>query len=162
MTGFEAARAHMIESQLRPNKVGDVRVLAAFGAIRRELFVPDHLRPVAYIDEDLPLGANRFLMEPTIAARLLQSAAIEVKDTVLMVGAGTGYEAAVAARLARSVVALEEDPDLARRARAALVEHSIASVSIVEGPLPLGYRSRAPYDVIFLSGAVTEVPAEIA
>ena len=114
MTVFEAARTHMIESQLRPNKVRDVRVLAAFGAIRRELFVSDHLWPVAYIDEDLPLGANRFLMDPTIAARLLQTAAIEVKDTVLMVGAGTGYEAALAARLARSAVALEEDPDLAR------------------------------------------------
>jgi len=162
MTVFEAARAHMIESQLRPNKVGDVRVLAAFGAIRRELFVSDHLRPVAYIDEDLPLGANRFLMEPTIAARLLQSAAIEVKDTVLMVGAGTGYEAALAAKLARSVVALEEDPDLARRARAALVEHSIASASVVEGPLPLGYRQRAPYDVIFFCGAVADVPSAIA
>ena len=161
MTVFEAARAHMIESQLRPNKVGDVRVLAAFDAIRRELFVPDQLRPVAYIDEDLPLGAGRFLMEPTIAARLLQSAAIEVSDTVLMVGASMGYEAALAARLARSAVALEEDPDLARRARAALVEHSIASANVVEGPLPLGYRQRAPYDVIFFCGAVADVPSAI-
>jgi protein-L-isoaspartate(D-aspartate) O-methyltransferase len=162
MTVFEAARAHMIESQLRPNKVGDARVLAVLATIRRELFVPDRFKPVAYIDEDLPLGANRFLMKPTIAGRLLQSAAIEVTDTVLMVGAGTGYEAALAARLARSVVVLEEDPDLARRARAALVEHSIASVSVVEGPLPLGYRQRAPYDVIFFCGAIADVPSEIA
>jgi protein-L-isoaspartate(D-aspartate) O-methyltransferase len=162
MTIFEAARAHMIESQLRPNKVRDARVLAAFAAIRRELFVPEHLRPVAYIDEDLPLGANRFLMEPAIAARLLQAAAVELNDAVLMVGAGTSYEAALAARLARSVVALEEDPDLARRARAALVEHSIASVSVVEGPLSVGYPSRAPYDVILFCGAVADVPSEIA
>jgi protein-L-isoaspartate(D-aspartate) O-methyltransferase len=162
MTVFEAARAHMIESQLRPNKVRDARVLAAFAAILRELFVPEHLRPVAYIDEDIPLGANRFLMEPAIAARLLQAAAIELNDAVLTVGAGTGYEAALAARLARSVVALEEDPDLARRARAALVEHSIASVSVVEGPLSVGYPSRAPYDVILFCGAVADVPSEIA
>jgi protein-L-isoaspartate(D-aspartate) O-methyltransferase len=162
MTVFEAARVYMIESQLRPNKVRAERVLAAFAAIRRELFVPEHLRPVAYTDEDLPLGANRFLMEPAIAARLLQSAAIELNDAVLMVGAGMGYEAALAARLARSVVALEEDPDLARRARAALVEHSIASVSVVEGPLSVGYPSRALYDVIFFCGAVAEVPSEIA
>ena len=162
MTAFEAARAHMIESQLRPNKVRDVRVLAAFAAIRRELFVPEHLRPVAYIDEDLPLGANRFLMEPAIAARLLQSAAIELNDAVLMVGAGTGYEAALGAKLARSIVALEEDQELARRARTALVEHSIASVSVVEGPLSVGYPSRAPYNVIFLCGAVADVPSEIA
>ena len=162
MTVFEAARAHMIESQLRPNKVTDARVLDAFASIRRELFVPEHLKPVAYIDEDLPIGANRYLMEPTVAARMLQAAAVKFNDAVLIIGAGTGYEAALAARLARTVVALEADPDLARRARAALVEHSIASVSVVEGPLAQGYRARGPYDVIFFCGAVAEVPPEVA
>jgi len=161
MTKFEAARAHMIESQLRPNKVMDGRVLRAFAEIRRELFVPQHLRVVAYIDEDLPLGSGRYLTEPMVAARLLQAATIERTDTVLIIGAGMGYEAALAALLARSVVAVEEDPELARRARAALVEHSIASVSVVEGPLPQGYRPRAPYDVILFCGAVAEVPSEI-
>ena len=162
MTVFETARAHMIDSQLRPNKVADARVLGAFAAIRRELFVPEHLQAVAYVDEDLPLGAGRYLMEPMVAARLLQAAAVERGDAVLIVGAGTGYEAALAARLARSVIALEEDPDFARGARAALVEHSIASVNVVEGPLLRGYRPRAPYEVIFFSGAVAEVPSEVA
>jgi protein-L-isoaspartate(D-aspartate) O-methyltransferase len=167
MTVFETARAHMVESQLRPNKVTDPRVLDAFSSIRRELFVPEHLKPVAYIDEDLPIGVNRYLMEPAVAARLLQAAAMVLNNmvlnnTVLIVGAGTGYEAALASMLARSIVALEEDPGLARRARTALVEHSIASVSVVEGTLSLGYRSRAPYDVIFFCGAVAGVPAEIA
>jgi len=161
MTEFGAARAHMIESQLRPNKVIDARVLDAFGGIRRELFVPDHLRVVAYIDEDLPLGGGRYLMEPMVVARLLQAAQIEPTDKVLIIGAGTGYEAALAAALARSVIALEEDPELARRARAALVEHFIASVSVVEGPLPQGYRPRAPYDVVLFCGAVADVPSEI-
>jgi protein-L-isoaspartate(D-aspartate) O-methyltransferase len=161
MTKFDAARAHMIESQLRPNKVMDGRVLRAFAEIRRELFVSEHLRVVAYIDEDLPLGGGRYLMEPMVAARLLQAATIERTDTVLIIGAGLGYEAALAGMLARSVVALEEDPELARRARAALVEHSIASVSVVEGPLPPGYRPRAPYDVILFGGAIAEVPPEI-
>jgi len=101
-------------------------------------------------------------MEPRVAARLLQAAAVERTDIVLIVGAGTGYEAALAAALARNVIALEEDPDLARHARAALVEHSIASVSVVEGPLSQGYRPRAPYDVILFNGAVAEVPSEIA
>ena len=161
MTEFGAARAHMIESQLRPNKVIDARVLDAFGGIRRELFVPDHLRVVAYIDEDLPLGRGRYLMEPMVVARLLQAAQIERTDKVLIIGAGTGYEAALAAALARSVIALEEDPELARRAHAALVEHFIASVSVVEGPLPQGYRPRAPYDVVLFCGAVADVPSEI-
>jgi len=161
MTGHETARTRMVESQLRPNKVTDKRLLDAFLTIHRELFVPEHLQAVAYVDEDLPLGKGRYLMEPRVAARLLQAAAIERTDTALMVGAGTGYEAAIVAVLARSVVALEEDLELARRARAALVEHSIASVSVVEAPLPQGHRARAPYDVIFFCGAVAEVPAEI-
>ena len=100
-------------------------------------------------------------MEPMVVARLLQAAQIERTDKVLIIGAGTGYEAALAAALARSVIALEEDPELARRARAALVEHFIASVSVVEGPLPQGYRPRAPYDVVLFCGAVADVPSEI-
>ena len=161
MTEFGAARVHMIESQLRPGKVIDARVLGAFAGIRRELFVPEHLRAVAYVDEDLPLGKGRYLMEPMVAARLLQAAAIERTDTVLIIGAATGCEAALAAALARSVIALEEELELARCAREALVEHSIASVSVVEGPLDQGYRSRAPYDVMLFGGAVAEVPSEI-
>jgi protein-L-isoaspartate(D-aspartate) O-methyltransferase len=151
----------MIESQLRPNKVVDARVLAAFAGIQRELFVPEHFQAVAYIDEDLPLGNGRYLKESMVVARLLQAAAVKRTDTALIIGAGTGYEAALVAALARNVVALEEDPELARGARAALVEHSVASVSIVEGPLTLGYRPRAPYDVILFCGGVAEVPSEI-
>ena len=162
MSVFEVARSRMLESQLRPNKVTDDRVLNAFASIRRELFVPEHLRPVAYIDEDLPLGGGRYLMEPMVAARLLQEAAIARTDAALIVGAATGYEAALTAMLARSVLALEEDPELARRARAALVEHAIASVSVVEGPLHQGYRPRAPYDVVLFGGGVVEIPPEIA
>ena len=162
MSFFDTARTHMIESQVRPNKVTNPGVLGAFAAIRRELFVPEHLRQVSYIDEDLPLGGGRYLMEPMVAGRLLQAAAINRTDTVLVVGAGTGYEAALASVLARNVIALEEDPELARLARAALVEHAIASVSIVEGPLSQGYRPRAPYDVILFGGAVADIPAEIA
>jgi protein-L-isoaspartate(D-aspartate) O-methyltransferase len=162
MKSFDVARTRMIDSQLRPNRVSDDRVLSAFASLRRELFVPEHLQPVAYIDEDLPLGGGRYLMEPMVSARMVQEAAIERTDTVLIVGAGTGYEAAVTAVLTRNVIALEEDPELARRARAALVEHAIAAVNVVEGPLRDGYRPRAPYEVILFGGAVAEIPAEIA
>ena len=157
----ETARFHMVDSQLRPNKVTDERVLAAFERIRRELFAPEALRAIAYVDEDVPLGGGRAMMEPMVAARLLQAAALERTDLALVVGAGSGYEAAVTAMLARNVVALEEDPDLARRARAALVEHGIATVEVVEGPLHEGWRIRAPYDAILFGGAITEVPAAI-
>ena len=117
MTLSEAARVNMIESQLRPNKVGDERVIAAFLRIRRELFVPERLRGVAYVDDDLPLGGGRYMMKPMVAARLLQAAMVEAKDTVLVVGAGVGYEAALLAQLGRSVIALEENPELARIGR---------------------------------------------
>jgi protein-L-isoaspartate(D-aspartate) O-methyltransferase len=161
MNSFDAARTHMIESQIRPNKVTDERLLEALGQIRRELFVPEPLRSVAYIDEDLAIGPRRYLMEPMVAARLIQAAAVQRTDMALVVGAGTGYEAAVISRLARAVVALEEDEGLARLARAALIEESIASVSVVEGPLSLGNRQRAPYDVILFGGAVAELPSEV-
>ncbi len=161
MTVYEAARVNMIESQLRPNKVTDERVVAAFMRIRRKLFVPERLRGVAYVDDDLPLGGGRYMMKPMVAARLLQAAMVEAKDTALVVGAGVGYEAAVLALLVRSVVALEENPELARIGRSALVDHRIASVSYVEAPLPLGHRQRSPYDLILFGGAVAAIPEEI-
>src|SRR5260221_3738353 len=126
MNIYEAARANMVESQIRPNKVTDERVVAAFAQLRRELFVPEPLRSVAYIDEDLPLSGGRYLMQPMVVARLLQVAAVERKDTVLVVGAATGYDAAVLSLLARNVVALGEKADLAPFRPAALGWHGIS------------------------------------
>src|SRR4051794_38329606 len=162
MNVHETARANMIESQLRPNKLTDERLIEAFSRLRRELFVPEPLRGVAYVDEDLPLGRGRYLMEPMVAARLLQALMPDRKETALVVGAGVGYEAALLASLTRSVIALEEDEELARLGRAALVDHRIASVIYVETPLAAGHRQRAPYDVILFDGAVAEIPPEVA
>ena len=162
MNVHETARAKMIESQLRPNRVTDERVIEAFSRLRRELFVPEHLRGVAYVDEDLPLGRGRYLMEPMVAARLLQALMPDRKETALVVGAGVGYEAVLLASLTRSVIALEADEELARLGRAALVDHRIASVVYVEAPLAAGHRQRAPYDVILFGGAVAEIPSEVA
>jgi protein-L-isoaspartate(D-aspartate) O-methyltransferase len=161
MTVYEAARIKMVENQLRPNKVTDGRVVDAFMRIRREAFVPERLRGLAYLDDDLPLGGGRTLMQPMVAARLLQAAMVKPKDTALVVGATVGYEAALLSLLARSVVALEPNAELARIGRSALVDHRIASVSYIEAPLRLGYRQRAPYDVILFGGAVEEIPEEI-
>ena len=162
MSVHETARANMIESQLRPNRVTDERVIEAFSRLRRELFVPAHLRGVAYVDKDLPLGRGRYLMEPMVAARLLQALMPNRKETALVVGAGVGYEAALLASLTRSVIALEADEELARLGRAALVDHRIASIIYIEGPMAAGHRQRAPYDVILFAGAVAEIPPEVA
>src|SRR5947207_15346959 len=162
MSVHETACAHMIESQLRPNRVTDERVIESFSRLRRELFVPAYLRGVAYVDEDLPLGRGRYLMEPMVVARLLQALMPDRKETALVVGAGVGYEAALLAPLTRRVIALEADEELARLGRAALVDHRIALVVYVEAPLAAGHRQRAPYDVILFGGAVAEIPSEVA
>jgi protein-L-isoaspartate(D-aspartate) O-methyltransferase len=152
----------MIEGQLRPNTVTDERVINAFGALRRELFVPERLHGIAYVDEDLPLGGGRYLMAPMVAARLVQAMEVKPGDAALVVGAGVGYEAAVIAQLARSVVALEDDAELARLGRAALVEHRIATAKYVEPGAAQGSRARSAYDAILFAGAVAEIPVEIA
>jgi protein-L-isoaspartate(D-aspartate) O-methyltransferase len=162
MSGYEAARANMIERQLRPNTVTDERVIDAFGGLRRELFVPEKLHGIAYADKDLPLGGGRCRMAPMVAARLIQALEIARGDATLVVGAGVGYEAALIARLGRSVIASEEDAELARLGRAALVEHRIATVKYLEEPVAQGSRARSAYDVILFAGAVAEIPAEIA
>ncbi len=162
MPGYQVARANMIERQLRPNTVTDERVIDAFGGLRRELFVPERLHGTAYADKDLPLGRGRYLMAPMVAARLVQALAIERGNTALVVGAGVGYEAAAIAQLCRSVAALEDDAELARLGRAALVEHRIANVRYAEEPGAQGARTRAAYDAILFAGAVAEIPADIA
>jgi len=162
MSDYDAARVNMIERQLRPNKITDDRVLKAFATIRREQFLPERLRAVAYNDDNLPLGNGRFLLAPMVVARLLQAAAIRRNDNALVVGAGVAYEAALLATLCRSVVALEPDPELARQGRAALVEHRIAAVNFVENGQGQAARIRPAYDVILFAGAVAEIPAEIS
>jgi protein-L-isoaspartate(D-aspartate) O-methyltransferase len=120
--------------------------------------VPEALSGVAYVDDDLPLGNGRYLMEPLVLARLIMLAEIHPEATVLCLGAGPGYDAAILARLARSVVALEADPALAATARRLLLELGQAKASVVEGPLEEGHASGAPFDAILFGGAISEVP----
>src|SRR5882672_10470131 len=158
---YAAARRNMVESQLRPNKVTNPALLDALAAVPRELFVPAALRGVAYVDEDIPLGRGRFLMEPMILGRLLELAAVRPSDVALVVGAGVGYSAAVLARIAGRVVALESDQELAQRAAQTLQGLGVANVALVESPLADGAARLAPFDVILLDGAVGRVPPAI-
>jgi protein-L-isoaspartate(D-aspartate) O-methyltransferase len=158
----EAARLNMVESQLRTNRVADQAVLDAFLAVPREAFVPERLRNVAHVDEDLPLGSGRWLMEPMVLGRLIQLAGIAPTETVLEIGAATGYGTAVLAALARSVVAVESDAGLARTAADNLARLGIANAVVRHGPLERGYPDRAPYDVVLFEGAVAEIPAAVA
>ena len=155
---YAVARRHMVESQVRPNKVTDDRVADAMLDTPRELFVPKPFRGVAYMDEDIKIAHGRFLIEPMVFARLLQEAGIEAGDTVLDIGCGTGYSTAVLGHLAGTVVALEGDRDLAARATEILAELGIDNAAVVEGPLNNGLPDQGPFDIILLNGSVADVP----
>lgn len=157
------ARRRMVDGQLRPNRVTDQRVLAAMLEIPRERFLPPALAARAYTDEDVPLPGGRALIEPMVIARLMQLLGLRDGDRLLVVGAGTGYAAAIGAHCGARVVALEEDQallDIARRSLTGLV--SPDRLQIVAGPLSSGYPTAAPYDAILIEGEVPEVPVAIA
>jgi protein-L-isoaspartate(D-aspartate) O-methyltransferase len=154
---YSAARHMMVEAQLRTNKVVDPNLVAAFSAIPRENFVPRQLAGGAYIDGNVPVGNGRFLMEPMVFGRLLQSAQIKESDVVLDVGCSSGYSAAVIGRMASTVVALESDSELAGKASAALMALGTDNVAVVTGPLGEGDAAHGPYDVIILEGQIPAV-----
>jgi protein-L-isoaspartate(D-aspartate) O-methyltransferase len=154
---FAAARRKMVASQIRTSEVTDPVVVEAMAAVPREVFVPPANRDFAYIDEDLAIGKGRYLMEPVVLARLLQLADLQPMDKALVIGAGTGYSAAVISRLVHSVVALESDRALADFAVQALASAG-PRVSVVTGDLKGGWPQQSPYDVILVDGAVSELP----
>ena len=162
MVDYAAARLNMVESQLRTDRVTDAALLEAFEQVPRELFVPEELRGVAYVDEDLAVGQGRHMMEPRVLARLLQAARPEPQDIVLDIGCGTGYATAILARLAATVVALEDGGGLAARANEVLGELEVGNAVVVEGSLNEGYAKQAPFNVIVVNGAVAEVPSVIS
>jgi protein-L-isoaspartate(D-aspartate) O-methyltransferase len=164
MTDFDQSRRKMVDNQLRTNDVTDHRILDAMELVPRERFVPAAKKAVAYIDEDLPVGSShtgRVVMKPHIFGKLVQLAEIREEDVVLIVGAGTGYSSAIVSKLAASVVALEENEDLAKTATDVLVDLGIENAVVVEGPLAEGYASEGPYDVVLIDGAVEVLPDDL-
>jgi len=158
---FAEARNRMVDSQIRPNRVSDPRITGAMRRLPRERFLPPGLAPLAYADEDVPLGKGRALMQPMAIARLVQLAAPMPGERALVVAAGVGYGAAILAACGARVVALEEDPALLALARHALTEVA-PEVNVIAGSLSAGWPMGAPYDVILLEGAVQEIPPALA
>jgi protein-L-isoaspartate(D-aspartate) O-methyltransferase len=157
---FIEARNHMVDSQIRPNRVTDPRLVAALRRIPRERFLPSSLAAFAYVDDDVSLGGGRVLMEPLVIARLIQLLAPMQGERALVVGAGTGYGAALLAACGPRVTALEEDSALLPLARSALTALA-PEVNLVTGPLAAGWPPGAPYDLILIEGAVSEIPRAI-
>lgn len=162
MSDFETARRNMVDSQLRPTKVTDIRILDAMGALPREMFVDKSRQGIAYVDEDIEIAPGRHMMEPVVLARLVQALEIGPTDSVLVIGAGTGYDAALIGKLAGPVVAVESDPKLVETASMLINHLGIDNVAVAEAPLADGYAAQAPYDLVFVGGSVPEIPAGIA
>jgi protein-L-isoaspartate(D-aspartate) O-methyltransferase len=153
-----AARRMMVDGQVRTADVTDLDLIAAMLAVPRERFVPQSLAEQAYLDSDIAIGAGRVLLKPMVLAKLIQALRVRDTDHVLDVGRGTGYSSAVLARVAGSVVALEEDQALARQAKETLAATGGGRVEVVIGSLTAGWPAAAPYDVILLNGTTEIVP----
>ena len=151
---FATARTAMVESQLRPQGVTDAGVLRAMGSIERERFLPSHTRPLAYVDRGVAIGEGRFMPAPAVLGQLLTQMMPETGQRALVIGAGTGYSAAVLAEIGLDVVGLESARELAEAARS-------LGINVVEGPLAAGHRKGAPYDQILIDGAVEYIPDAI-
>jgi protein-L-isoaspartate(D-aspartate) O-methyltransferase len=163
MPAFTTARQKMVDGQVRPSDVTDIRVLDAMLSVPREPFVPESQRQLAYLDLDLNVSARqsskRFLLRPAVTAKMLQAADIGDADEVLVAGCASGYMAALAAKLARRVTATEFDPSLAEKARASLTSLGLANVVVKTADVAEGDSKSAPFDVIILNGA-TEIAPE--
>jgi len=155
---FLLARNLMVDGQLRPSKVTDRRILDAMRSLPRETYAPPTIAPLAYIDQDLPLGGGRVMLKPLVLARLLQLAAPRSGETALIVGCGTGYGAAVLAACGIQVTALEENESLIDQARRVNTDQGI---SFVQGSLADGYEASAPYDLVVIEGGVPAIPDAI-
>jgi protein-L-isoaspartate(D-aspartate) O-methyltransferase len=162
MSGFSTARQKMVDGQVRTADVTDSRILDAMLEVPREAFVPGNKQALAYLDLDLDVGADggpkRYLIKPVVTAKLMQAAEIKAGDKVLVVGAASGYAAALLAKLAGQVTATESDPALAAKAGSVLGQFGCGNVTVKTAGSAEGDPSGAPYDVIVLNGATEIVP----
>jgi protein-L-isoaspartate(D-aspartate) O-methyltransferase len=162
MSDFSTARQKMVDGQVRPSDVTDIRIIDAMLAVPREAFVPDSQRALAYLDLDLDVSeagaAKRFLIKPAVIAKMLQAAEINETDSVLVVGCASGYTAAVVAKLAGRVTATESDSSLAAKASDVLAKLGFGNVTVRAAAAADGDEINAPYDVIVLSGATEIIP----
>ena len=158
---YAQSRHNMVEGQVRPNKVTDQKLIDAMEELPRERFVPDALKGIAYSDGNLRLEDGRGIIAPMVVARMFEALNVDEDEAALVVGCGVGYEAAIMARLASAVVAVESHSGLINKANKSFNDLGIDTVAVVEGEMKLGAAKQGPYDVIFINGAVEEVPEGI-
>jgi protein-L-isoaspartate(D-aspartate) O-methyltransferase len=155
---FEAQRARMVERQLRRRGIRDERVLEAMAAVPRELFVPERERRRSYVDGALPIGHDQTISQPWIVAAITEALALDGSESALEVGTGSGYSAAVLARLARRVLTIERVSELAGSARELLAQLGVTNVEVVEGDGSAGIAERGPFDAIAVHATAPAAP----
>jgi protein-L-isoaspartate(D-aspartate) O-methyltransferase len=148
---YAAARASMVDTQLRPEGVNFPPVVEAMAAVAREEFVAPEAMPLAYIDRAVPMGAGRLMNGPVVLGKLLTEMTPLSGERALVVGCGSGYSATVLRAMGLNVIGLESSPELASRAKA-------NGVDVVERPLEAGWEKGAPYDLILIDGAIEHIP----
>ncbi len=158
----DKARRNMVDSQILPNRVTDERIIDAMSDLPREKFLPTARRALAYADESVLVEDGRYMMQPMVLARLLETADVQPGNVALAIGCASGYGVAVLAKLADTVVAIEPDPGMRAKAERTLGELGIDNVAIVDGNLREGHPTQAPFDIIYFDGAVPAVPDSIA
>ncbi len=162
MTDYAARRTMMVDTQVRPSDVTKFPIIDALLTVPREVFVPRNLREAAYIGENIELGVGRVILEPRTLAKMLDALEINRNELVLDIGSCLGYSAAVMARMAEAVVAVEESSEMMLEAQDLLTEHGADNVILHEGPLAAGAAEHGPYDVIAIQGAVEHLPDSLA
>jgi len=151
-------RERMVETQIRARDVQNAAVLNAMGTVPRHLFVPDDLQPFAYDDRPLPIGRDQTISQPYIVAYMTEALQLEPAHTVLEIGTGSGYQAAILAAIVKQVYSVEIVPDLAATARRALAAAGYTNVEVRSGNGYLGWRDHAPFDRIIVTAAPPEIP----
>lgn len=158
---YTVARANMVDGQLRPNRIKNPAILAAFSAVPRELFVPPAAQGTAYVDAPQPLGHGREMHAPLVLAHLVQALDMGPDDTVLVAAAAMGYSAAILARVAKQVVMVEDNKRFLTAAKNTLMDLGIGNVRLLQGAPEAGAPRYAPFDAILLNAALTEVPGPL-
>jgi len=161
MDDFEQARVNMVESQVRTWEVLDQSVLDLLLAVKREEFVPEKYRALAFADMEIPLGHGECMLAPKLEARMVQELGIRKSDKVLEIGTGSGYVTALCAKLGGQVVRVERIPEFVQAAIRKLAGHGFENVQLIAGDAAKGWPALAPYDVILVGGSLPYLPPEL-